>query len=261
MPTIIEVGHAKNVANFRALILICSQLGSQYDPSNGDYSLDSLNAIYKDADAAVKAVDAARGQYIQAIKPRQANFKGLGSLCTRIVKSLNLLRIDAGVVEAIKGVNRKIQGQKRSGNKPANDVFEDTVVVNTENANETTVPVVDTESSKISSAQLSYDSKLANFRRMIELLSAEPKYTPNEKQLQVANLNDYYNQLENANIVAFSTGLQLIDARAKRNDILYNNPNNLYRLAFDIKDYLLSAIGSNSPIYKQARKLRFSSGR
>lgn len=261
MATVIEVGHAKNVANFRALILICSQLGSQYDPSNEDYSLDSLNTIYKAADAAVKSVDAARGQYVQAIKPRQANFHGLGSLCTRIVKSLNLLRIDAGVIEAIKGVNRKIQGQKKSGSKFSNDVFEDVVNVNTENGETTVAPVVDTESSKISSSQLSYDSKLANFRRMIELLSAEPKYIPNEKQLQIVSLNDYYNQLENANITAFSTGLQLINARAKRNDILYNNPNNLYRIALDIKDYLLSAIGSNSPIYKQARKLRFSPGR
>lgn len=261
MATVIEVGHAKNVANFRALILICSQLGSHYNPSNEDYTLDSLNTIYKDADAAVKAVDAARGQYVQAIKPRQANFKGLGSLCTRIVKSLNLMRIDAGVIEAIKGVNRKIQGQKKGANRPANDVFEDFIDVNTDNNNDAATPVVDAEVNKISTAQLSYDSKLANFRRMIELLSAEPKYIPNEKQLQIDSLNDYYSQLENANISAFSTGLQLINARAKRNDILYNNPNNLYRIALDIKDYLLSAIGSNSPIYKQARKLRFSIGK
>lgn len=257
MSKINESGHAKNVANFFQLIVICTNLGAKFNPANANLSLANINSIHQSSNDAIKALDTARGSYIQAIKNRKSMFDLLNPLATRIMNALRPLNLNKGVIENLKTINRKVQGRRKyvpkTNNNNNTDQNPDEVTANTENETQN-----DKEINKISTSQMSYDNRLANFQKMIEMLNADPQYKPNETELTIAALNDYLTQLQNANIAVIIESNNYIKNRNNRNQIIYLQDNNLYDTAMILKAYLQSVLGNNSEDYKKARKLKFS---
>ena len=83
------------------------------------------------------------------------------------------------------------------------------------------------ETNAISTAQLSYDSRIANLNTYTSQLASHPEYAPNETQLQIISLQNYHQQLVSLSNSVNSGGNALITARKDRNNILYLSGTNV----------------------------------
>ena len=113
------------------------------------------------------------------------------------------------------------------------------------------------ETNAISTAQLSYDSRIANLNTYTSQLASHPEYAPNETQLQIISLQNYHQQLVSLSNSVNSAGNALITARKDRNNILYLSDTNVIQLIKEIKAYLKSLGQAGAPYYKAIVKLQF----
>lgn len=167
-----ETGHSKNVANFEDLISFCTGYGGSYNPSKASIKLAALSTLQTNAQSSIGGVTVSKVAFTNATNARQAAFEPLKKLCIKIVNALDATDATDKLVKDAKGINNKIQG-KRSGEKPTPPPSGATEA---------------TEDKTISVSQQSYDSLIENFAKLIELVSSEPTYTPNETDLQVSTL-------------------------------------------------------------------------
>lgn len=243
MSTNSETGHAINVANLETLITSVTAFGASYDPSKTSLKIPALNGLLTAARGALNAVNIAQSAYSNAVDAREVAFDPFGKLITRVNNALKASDTTPQVDESAQTIFRKLQG-KRAGVK-LSDQEKDTE----ENGK---------EANQISTAQLSYDSKLENLDKLIMLLESTPPYAPNEEDLKVASLKALYTSLKTTNTEVLTTSIQLSNARINRNEILYKPITGLVDIASDTKTYLKSVFGATSPQYKQISKLKFT---
>ncbi len=238
-----ETGHAKNVANFESLISVITGFGSVYNPSRQSIVLAALSTLFQNAKNALSLVNSASGRNSIAIAARNEGFKPLSSLATRILNALRSSGSTRQINDAAQSLVRKIQG-KRATPKLTEE----------EKAALTAEGI---ERREISSSQMSFDNRLENLDKLIQLLSEVPQYAPNETDLQVTTLTNYYNKLKEANAAVLATENQISNARLSRNEILYKPDSGLVDTAAAVKMYVKSLFGATSPQYKQVSGLAF----
>lgn len=239
-----ETGHAKNVANFEDLISFCTGYGASYNPSKASIKLAALTTKQTDAVTALSKVNTNLPPWTNAINARQLVFEPLSKLITRVVNAVAASDVPKQVVADVKAIARKIQGSRASEKKP-------------------TVPdnpaTPEDESSKsISASQMSFDSRIENMDKLIQLLTAQPAYTPNEPELQVAGLITVLANMKTTNTDAINAYTPLSNSRIDRNKILYDKTTGLVTVAGDVKAYVKSVFGGTSAQYKQVSKLKFT---
>ena len=111
---------------------------------------------------------------------------------------------------------------------------------------------------EISTSQMSYDSRLDNFDKLIKLLSSVPAYAPNEADLKIASLTALYTDLKAKNLAVINAETPLNNARIARNDVMYKDNVGLVDVATDVKTYIKSVYGATSPQYKTVSSLKFT---
>lgn len=235
-----ERGHAKNVANFEKLIAYVNGFGTSYNPANPALSIENLQALHDQADAAVKNVNHLLPPYSVAVANRKIEFEPLRRLSTRLLSAVKALNFPKEIIENASTVKRKIDGRTAPGSK-SEEIPESEI----------------TENKKISTSQQSYDSRLNNFDKLFEILSNLPEYTPNEPELQLEAVNAFYQNLKQKNKAAVEAAVPLVNARIARNKILYDDAG-LYTVALDCKNYVKSVFGSTSPEFKSISGISFS---
>ena len=242
MPSANETGHAKNVANLSDLISFCTGYGPTYNPSKASIKLASLNTLLADAQTTINEVNIQNTAYNNAVNTRILAFKNLKPLSTRIVNALSATDATTETIKDAKTVNKKVQGQRATAIPTQTDP---------------NLPAPAT----ISTSQQSYDQLIQHLDRMLTILNAEPTYTPNEADLQIATLTAYQNTLITANNNVTATYTDISNARITRNTTLYKKTTGLYDIAMSVKDYVKSVFGSTSPQYKQISKIQFTKPR
>jgi hypothetical protein len=243
MPSTTETGHAKNVATFEDLISFCTGYGATYNPSRAALKLPALNTQNTAANAAMQAVKVAKTNYDNATNAREVTFKQLKSLSTKIISALAATEATEQTLEDAKTTNNKIQG-KRAKAKEKPDA-------NTADANTPTPKT-------ISASQQSYDKQIDHFAQLVATLTAEPKYTPNENELKVTTLNTLLTDLKAKNTAVINATTALSNARITRDKALYDETTGIIAIAQDVKQYVKSLYGANSPQHKQLTTLKFS---
>ncbi|QRE04875.1 hypothetical protein [Flavobacterium psychrophilum] len=233
-----ETGHSKNVSNFETMISYCTGYGVTYNPSNSDILLSELTTLRDDSKASVKLVKTTETPFNDVEGQRKLIFKPLKPLATKVLGALRGANAPSTVIADAETINRKIQG-KRADNS----------VVET--------PVGETPKDKISVSQQSYDMQIDHLDKLIELVTIEPKYNPNETPLKVVTLIDYKTQLETVNATVKNTYTPYSNAMIARNKKLYNSETGLVARAQTVKNYVKSVFGASSPEYKQISKLNF----
>jgi hypothetical protein len=236
-----ETGHAKNVANFEDLISFCTGYGASYNPSKVAIQLAALGTLHTNAQTSLSGVTTSKTAFGNATNARQAAFDPLKKLCTKIVNALDATDATDKLVKDAKTINNKIQG-KRSGEKPKPPVAGATDAA---------------EDKTISVSQQSYDSLIENFTKLIDLVSSEPTYTPNETELQVSTLATTLGNLKTTNTAVITSYTNYSNSRITRNSILYGATSGLVDIAGDVKKYVKSVFGATSPQFKQVSKLEF----
>jgi hypothetical protein len=241
MPKNSETGHAINVANFRDLITICTKHGEKYKPSKDSLQLDALNTLYTNANAAINNVNVKAAAASQAIAERDNLFVPLSKLITRIYNAFQTTNASKNDIDNLRTVVRKLQGRRAKA-----------IVPPTPSVEGESMP---TPTKTISVSQMSFKSRIENLDRLIEILIAEPSYKPNETELQVTNIQSLKTGLQNADIACTSANIDLQNARIARNNILYFDPINLVKTANEVKTYIKSVFGVNSPESREANSL------
>lgn len=240
MALFIEVGHSKNVANFEDLISICIAYGTTYNPANSSITITALQSKHSAAIADIQAVKTAKTALDNATNAREILFKDFKKLATRIVNALSAVSPAKQTIDDAKTINNKIQGKRASTKKKPLP---------------TDPPPADDNS--ISVSQQSYDSLMDHFAKLIETVSQEPLYVPNEADLSVTGLNTLLTQMQTANTGVINSTTAFSNARIVRDKTLYHETTGLVKIAFDVKMYVKSLFGATSPQYKQVSKLKF----
>ena len=233
-----ETGHSKNVTNFETLILSCTGFGADYNPSISDILISNLTTQHTDAKVSLQLVKTTEAPFNEVEGQRKTIFKPVKPTSTKVLNALKGVKAPATVITDAETINRKIQG-KRADN---------------------TIDVVvagQTPKDKISVSQQSYDMQIEHFSKLIELVSIEPKYNPNETPLKVATLTTFKNQL-----VTINTSLKTIytpykNAMINRDTKLYSSETGIVDTAQTVKNYVKSVFGASSPQFKQISKLVF----
>ena len=230
-----EKGHAKNVANFEAEISFCTAYGATYNPSKQSLTTDALDELLSQSQNSLSEVTNAKNLLDLRINERQIAFATLKPTSTRIINALGVTDASKQTVDDAKSINKKIQGGRSSAK-----------------------PLEDEEKKAISTSQQSYDSLVENFSKLVDLVSSEPSYIPNEEELQVATLNTYTQQLRTANTNVINANTVYSNCMISRDNILYANDTGLVDTALNVKKYVKSVFGATSPQYKQVSKLEFT---
>ncbi len=247
MASTTETGHAKNVSNFDELVSFVTGYGATYNPSKAGIKLTALQTLSTNAKNAINAVNAALPAYSNAVSARESAFEPLSKLATRILNALKATDTTTQVDESATTLIRKIQGKRATPKLTEEE--------------KATAKVAGTEVKEVSSSQMSYDSRLDSFDKLIKLLASVSLYTPNEADLKVTALTTLYTDLKTKNTAVVSATTPLSNARISRNDILYKANTGMLDIALDSKAYIKSAFGATSPQYKQVSKLKFTSPR
>ncbi len=231
-----EVGHNKNVANFGYTCQIVTEMGSMYNPSNVNIKLPALTTMNTAIGLSMDNISIKIPIYKNLVADRDNLISPLPSLVTRIYNYSKSTSITKNDEQHIFSIVKKMRGG--SGKKKVAD------------------PAV-TATKSISTSQRSIDNMVGNFKLLIDQVSSFPSYLPNEEDLQIASLEGYYNNLKSLNSQVNGAIDTLITARKDRDDLLYNNENNVILLVNDIKAYLKSLGANARPYYKAVVALKF----
>ena len=248
MSTTSESGHAINVANFKQLTTNCTYFGAPYNPVNAALKLTALNAKASQADSVMAALDAAEAVYNVKIQARALVFAPLDALATRIGRAYASMGPNPVNLKRVKALIKKIQGRRASDpDEPEPDEEGNTPAPTT-----------------ISASQKSFDNRVSNFGKLIQLLLADPVYQPNEADLTVTALQAHHADLNSKNADVRNAKSPLNNARAERDMVLYHPETGLVPIGQKVKDYVLGAFGFKSPQYAQVKGITlrvFRSGR
>jgi len=238
MATISETGHAKNVANFETLITNCKGFGEAYNPSSNDIKIDVMVRYHLESKTEVREVKNKKAPFDEVEGHRKTHFKAYGALATKIMGALKASGAPITVIQDAETINKKMQGKRATG--ATIELKED-----------------GTAKDRISVSQLSYDMKIDHLEKMIELLSIEPAYNPNENPLKVSNLTIYRTELETINSAVKNAYVPYYTALISRNKKLYDPEKGLVARALQVKNYVKSVYGANSPEFKRIQSLKF----
>jgi len=243
MTSKIETGHAKNVANFEQLVSFCAGYGTTYNPSKAAIKLTAMQTLSTNAKNALNAVNSALAALDNAVAARQVAFEPFSKFTTRVMNALKATDVAKQVEDNARSFVRKIQGSRATPKKT--EIEKKTI--------EAEGKVV----KEISSSQMSFDSRLDNFDKLIKLLAGIALYSPNETDLKVTALTTLYNDLKSKNNAVISALTTLSNARLTRNEIINNSNAGLVSVASDAKAYIKSLYGASSAQYKQISGLEF----
>lgn len=234
-----ETGHAMNVANFQDLIEFVTGYGVSYNPSKNSLKLPQLIAQKATAEASLADVLNKSTAYNNKVNERSNAFSGLKTLSTRLVNALKTTDATPETIENAKSYNRKMQGKKTSS--APKEIDPNAVVPNT-----------------ISTSQQSYDQLIQHFAGLMAVLAAEPSYTPNETELQVATLQATLTDLTAKNTAVSTAYTNISNSRIARNESLYNATDGLVKTSLDVKNYVKSVFGASSPQFAQVKGITFT---
>jgi hypothetical protein len=242
-----EVGHDKNLANLDRVINLVTQFGATYNPSNPIIGLPGLNSIKTQATTVNGSFNARNLTYQTDTNSREILYEPLSKLITAIKSHLKTLDLPTQTFDDITQLTNKIQGtgSAKVTKADAGKTIATETNTNTEKTN------------SISTARLSYDSQLANFQKLLQILQTLPSYTPNENNIQLASLNALAATLATANLNAINATNAHYLARNQRNLIFYAPKTGLTDVMKKVKAYVKQLFGSQSPEYKQVSDIKF----
>lgn len=92
---------------------------------------------------------------------------------------------------------------------------------------------------------------------LIQVVAQNPNYSPNEEDLKVTSLQTKLTDLQSKNTNVVTTYTAYSNAMIERNQVLYNQLSGLVQTSKEVKQYVKSVFGANSPQYKQVSGLEF----
>ena len=230
-----EKGHAKNVANLKTLTTYLTSLQPNYNPTKTAITVASLQTLFTGCTSSMDGIKIAQPPYAAAVDAQELAFKPLSKLVTRVLNSYATVVEDKQELQTAISLKNKITGTGPKPKKPEN-------------------PDADT----VSGSKLSYDNRIDNLFALIKVLENNSNYKPNETDLQTGSLTTYANELKTKTEAVDAVSTPIINGRIVRNNILYADKTGFIPETInDVKSYIISVFGANSPQIKYINTLKF----
>lgn len=233
------MSHVKNMQAFEKLTGLCTGYGGSYNPGQQNLQVDALIAKLNNAQQVLMEVTETQTVYDNATNSREALFHRLRKLSSRILSVLKGSGVDDLTLKDARASFRKLWGKRIS--KPPEVVKEGEAVPKSPSVYGT-----------------DFASTVYHFAKLVETVSAAPRYQPNEPELQVEALRQTLNALQSANERVVQAEVQRVMARKKRNDLFYENEDSLHQTLKATKSYVRGALGFLSTEHIQIARLRFT---
>ena len=244
MPTAYETGHAKNVANFEAMITTVTTYGTTYNPSIAAIKVAALQVQLSAIKQAADKVNTALANYGNAVAIRDLGYEPLRKLSSRILSALKATDAPQQVIDNAITNHRKLTGTRATAKLGQEEVA--------------ALRTVGKEVKQVSASQQSFDSILDTFDKQVKLLSSIPQYEPNETDLKVVTLENLFTALQTKNTTVWTAKTALDTARMARNKIMYAPETGIIDITKDVKNYVKSLFGLSSSQYKHLSALTFT---
>lgn len=235
-----ETGHPINLANFDIVIAEVVSYGETYNPSKTSLKLTAIKELAVACKAASDEVNDAESVLRTATIARDEVTKQLSPLVTKIINAFEASGATQHEIQSARSLVRKLQGVRATPKSAApNGAAADS----------------------ISSSQMSVDSRIENFDKLLKLLASVAVYAPNEANLKITALTAYLNDLRAKNTALVTATVALNNARNARNILMYKDETGMVDISYDIKSYVKSVFGPLSHQYKTISKIKFTKPR
>ena len=234
-----ETGHARNVANFEALVMIVTTMGATYKPVAEGIQVEVLEKTKDTLREGLQNVNDKIVAYRDKVYVRQNLYEQMNNLAARIVNTIEGLGIDNKILLQAKSILTKIRG--KGGNRKKVEA-------------NTTLPAP----KSISVSQLSFEQRKNNFSLLVALVNEQGAYKPNEEDIQINTLQKYIINLQNSNEEVNQADHNLTLARNQRDVLLYAENTGAVMLAQQIKAYIKGAFGANSVEFSHVKGIIFN---
>lgn len=206
--------------------------------------LEAMLVQGQDVLASVKSTKAALDVITNS---RQVAFKDLRTFATQVVNAFAASGVSKLTITDARSITRKMQGRRAKA-----------IVQSEAPTDETTGTAAEKAADKhISVSQLGYNSQLDHFQKLVQAVSLQPAYTPNEAYLSVAGLEAHAEHLQRLNFGVIDAYSQWSNARILRDKTIADPVNSMAQIGLDAKQYVKSIFGGQSAEYKQISALRF----
>ncbi|MGF1923097.1 MAG: hypothetical protein ACQUHE_02875 [Bacteroidia bacterium] len=219
-----ENDHVRNLANFDSLIAIIVGFGKHYKPTKGGIQLEALKVVSQNAKVAIANVNQLTDQHIHAVNLREVAFTTLQLLNEKLA---NALQVTANMSEIemymLVGSKRVLYNQFAS--------------------------------------QSRYDFLLDNFCKVIKMIKSNPLYLPQDPELQILKLEEFYAILYFKNNEVKKVNAWLANACLIRDEVIYREHNGLVTLSAKVRTYVKYHFGWDSMQFKKVAMLDIKKGR
>jgi len=244
MKTSIGSGHEQNVTNFNTEISCILTFGPQYNPSVTALTLPELSRLYQQGVDVNKTSKNNEIALDNATAARANKFEGFDDKVTRIINAVRICGTTPQVIDQAESIVRELRA-KRAGSKLTDEELA------AEKAKGNTVRQVTLHKG-------TFDRKVVNFEKLIQLLITIPSYRPNEQDLSVNALNSSLTEYKALNDAVVTAQAAFEASDIVRRALLYTEGSGLIDVALAAKQYVKSVFGAASPQYKQISNIPFT---
>jgi hypothetical protein len=236
--------NTQQVAAYARLVGFCNTLGPVYNPSNATVKIAALNTLLTQAEGSIDAAITLRNTYEDAVKARRQVFANVRPLVIRIVSAVRASGASDETLAYVRTIKRVFTPQAK-GKNPAPQSTPASAPGDAGN-----------QSTSHGASQLGYDVMTTNFARLVERLSTEKLYKPNEVDLQIASLKTFVKTMRDANTRVMTAALAMKNGTSAQKQLLFGKTG-LHGTAMGTKDYIKSVFGTMSDQYKAVKSLQF----
>lgn len=235
--------HVKNVQAFGKLTGICTGYGGAYNPGQQNLQVNAMATLMTKAQQAMEKVNEAQSLYDLATNERFKAFKGLRHLASGVCALLQASGADPLHVSDARASCRKIWGSRKATRKA--------------NAEAT----AEGKPKPAFGYPHDFASIVNYFAALIETVSNEPKYQPNEASMTLEGLRKRLASLQQFNQRVINAEIELTQAKRDRNELYYQADENLFATALAAKLYIRAIFGYRSEQHLEVMRLRFTKPR
>lgn len=231
----------KNLANFEKLISFCTSLGAKYKPSKPAHQLAQMsekltrsNTMHNDLGNAKIILDNAKIS-------RKIFFDQFPGLASSVVNAFDASDATPEAVKDAKLWRNRIRGIRSTAIPEKTTAADGTV----------------TDPKVISTSQRGFNKIIEHFTNLIGVVRMDSNYQPLETGLAVTGLDQTLATAISLNSSVTNSETNYDLKEVYRDKEMYDRKTGLVTVAKDIKLYLRSILGYNSPEYKKISALEF----
>jgi hypothetical protein len=232
------MSNVKTAGTYEGFVKICSGFRG-YHPGSTNLQITALQELAARARQSLEAKDAARASWSRATNEREIAFADLKKLASAVLFALAASGASEPTMKDARLFLRLITGRRK--NRASISSAQDSATVEKERP----------------SQPGGYESMTNQFSQLVEMVSQEATYQPNEPHLTVGGLQEKLFRLRQENDHVKEARATYFHARVALHEVFYGEKNSIVAIARAVKKYLRSVYGLNSNEYSQVRKIQF----